>query len=741
MKIKILLIIVFIVILHSCKDIKEEYYQRPSWLEPPIYQILEKRGNFKIYLSCVDKAGFKKNLSGAGFYTVFAPTDSAFNEFFKKYNYNSIDELPIELIKGIVGYSIIQNAYTKEKIDDFQSSRDTTMAKNRAFKRKTFYFKGVYKDTINNDVYNVIDQNYVLPETSPSKSMLYAEDNNYKCIPYFTSDFLKTLNLSAYDYNYFYPYVNFSGFNVVDAKIKEADILAENGVIHIVDKVILPLPNLEEIFKNKPQYSLFRDIVYKYMLSLSEVSEAVQLRYKNYFGINEKIYVKFFPYLNFSPACENYLRFGGGETHDYQKGGWTLFVPTNEALQEFFNTKFLTYYKSLDNMSTELIGDFLNVHFFRTIVWPSKFDKTFNANGEPARFNPETDVVEKIIASNGIFYGVNKIQESDLFYSVYGEILLNPEYQLMLQAIKSLDLHYILINPNFKFTVILISNNQFQSIGFSYDAARNTWSLNNPALGNNASLALTRVINLHIIPNKVIENINDYQMIKTYGGEYIRVNAGRAVAAGNSLRNPPYITLRNMKQAKNGITYTILQPTEALLFSNYNVGYDIKRVFGATKYYKYLEKSYLYSPGYIYDTVKMTIANVQSTDNNTILIPTDAAIDSAVAQGYLPPLPQYGTFTNDDDVKKVYDFVMYHIIAKSCVVQDPTEEGVRGKVETYYRTPEGKTYMYVINDAADFYFMDDYNRIIRLVSDITKYNILSNRCIIHQINGFLKYKK
>ena len=49
-----------------------EYYARPEWLGPPIYQQLSDSGIFTNYLKLVDKAGYDRTLKGAGYFTVFA---------------------------------------------------------------------------------------------------------------------------------------------------------------------------------------------------------------------------------------------------------------------------------------------------------------------------------------------------------------------------------------------------------------------------------------------------------------------------------------------------------------------------------------------------------------------------------------------------------------------------------------------------------------------------------------------
>ena len=127
--------------------------------------------------------------------------------------------------------------------------------------------------------------------------------------------------------------------------------------------------------------------------------------------------------LAFSPNNENFLKL---QDNDGQADSYSMFVPQNAALTSYINTVLLEHYPTLESLPINVIYDFVNAHMWRTAVWPSKFASTFNAVGEEARFNPATDVVDKKILSNGIFYGTNKVQEANVFSSVYGKAYLDP---------------------------------------------------------------------------------------------------------------------------------------------------------------------------------------------------------------------------------------------------------------------------------------------------------------------------
>lgn len=717
----------FVILFFACKE--DPYYARPDSLEPTIYIQLENKGNFTSYLSCVDRAGYKDVLSRAGYFTVFAPTDEAFSKFLASRNKSSVDDLSDDLVSKIVTYSVIYSGYNKEKLDDFQSNDSLDWIEDVAFKRRTAYYNWIYLDTVNGSEMYIADMNAVGAEETPA-GVHRAEDYNNKHIPYFTSEFFAKEKLTQYDYNYFYPDATFSGFNLVDAEVIESDLYAENGMLHIVNKVITPLPSLNELIDDNPQYSEFKKLLDNYLVEYNLAGDDLHYRYEQATGTRPSIYIKEYPTLNYAPNCENYLKYGLGQEHDAQIDGWTAFVPTNAALQEFYNTKFLEFYGSLDVMPQQLISELVNAHLFRTTVWPSKFDITVNPFGEPARFDAESNVIEKKIGSNGILYGVDKVQETDGFYTLLGDIYLNPDYSLMLQALYTTGLYAIVKNTNLKFTIFMVPNSGFEALGFSYDDAINTWYLENEFLGYNASQALSRIINLHIIVNKEYDDFLGTGFIQTYGDEYIRYAGGQLWCTGNLHKNPVVLPL-DKKVRSNGVSYV---NSDLLYYTTNNIGEDLTRT-AYTEFYKYLDASAKALPGFLYDKSTQAITNFSIADPNTLLVPNDTSIEAAVRDGYLPPITSL-PFT-EEELDMVAKFVWYHSLNGIIIVP---ENEITGDVKTLYKTSEGSTYVTVNNEGGNILFFDNYGNTAQVIDpNNTSQTVLSNNAVIHLVSNYLRY--
>ncbi len=83
---------------------------------------------------------------------------------------------------------------------------------------------------------------------------------------------------------------------------------------------------------------------------------------------------------------------------------------------------------------------------WQSTVWPSKFNNTYNFLGEAAKMNTATDIVDRKVLSNGFFYGTKKVNEPNVFATVYGKAYLNPRYTLMTRLL-DMELKGIITNP------------------------------------------------------------------------------------------------------------------------------------------------------------------------------------------------------------------------------------------------------------------------------------------------------
>lgn len=178
-----------VTVFASCTK-EEDTTSKPN----TIVDVASSDPQFSILLQAVTKAGLGSTLSSSGPFTVFAPTNDAFNTLFSQLGVNGIEDLSAEVLKPILLNHVLSG-------------------KNMAADIATGYFA-----TANN--------------TAPGM-------NNVKV------------------------FINKGSSVMVDeSKVIATDVMASNGVIHAVDKVILP-PSVVNHALNNPDFSILVQAVVK----------------------------------------------------------------------------------------------------------------------------------------------------------------------------------------------------------------------------------------------------------------------------------------------------------------------------------------------------------------------------------------------------------------------------------------------------------------------------------------------
>ena len=734
----ILLICFSSMLFTNCrKKAFDEYYGRPDSLTDPIYQQLTTRKNFTSLLQCIDKAGYKSILSSAGYWTMFAPNDSAFQNYFREKNISGISALDSISAQAIIQYLLVYNAFNKDRLDDFQSV--IGWLPDDAFRRRTAYYTGFYNDTTpTGQVVKAIASN-----RNGSTNPFVSADNNNKYITYFTDTYFNIKKLTAADYNYFYPASQYNGFNVAEAKVLNKDIAAENGTIHEIDRVISPLPSLEEYIRTKPEYSEFRKLYNRFMVNFQVNADATK-RFQILTGSSQQVYVKTYSgALAFSPNNENYLKL---QDNDGQQNAWTLFVPRNDVLLSYVRNVILEEYgrdtSKLSTLPPQVIADLLNSHMWQTQVWPSKFSSTASSLGEEARFNAQTDVIDRKILSNGFFYGTSKVQEANVFSSVYARAYLNPKFSMMTRLLDA-ELKFVINSPNQQYTLFMMPDAVLAKAGYDFNASISEWGYTPPGGTRSAGEAvrqrLLRILNTSLIqtPKAELNNLAGSGIIEAYNGEYIKFDNNQ-ISSGGTTESKSIVRVDSAKTARNGKVYYL---NGLLTFADSAIGIHVKNLGLATNsgynlFWKYLEGA----NGNAYNAVSGEITGTATGSFYTVFVPIDSAIRAAVKDGFLPgdkttgnPVFAPTTAAGRDSVSR---FIQYHMLNKKTVIPDGKESG---GFETILKNALGEvTAIGVQNQPGSLILTDMENRKASLILD--KSNQLSNRTVIHLINNYLRYK-
>ncbi|MBS1563281.1 MAG: fasciclin domain-containing protein [Bacteroidetes bacterium] len=717
-------------LLAGCrKKAFDDYYGRPENLAPPIYQQLTARGNFKTLLAVVDKAGYKDILAGAGSFTMFAPNDAAFQKYFTDRGISGVDQIDSATARQIVSFSLVYNAFLRTRLNDYQAN--SGWLAGQAFRRRTAYYRGFYNDTAWSGT------PYTALASNRNGGFVFG-DNNNKYTTYFTDTYFSGHNLTASDYNFFYPSTTFKGFQVADATVVNQDIVAENGYIHEIDRVVLPQPTIDQYLASNPQYSEFRKLLAKYLTAFNPNNDATN-RYQLLTGGKSSVYIKTFnSLLGFSPNNENYLK---TQDNDGQTNGYTLFVPKNDVLLNYINTVLLENYSSLDAMPTQIIVDFVNAHMWQSSVWPSKFASMNNVQGEPAKFTASTDIIDKQVLSNGFFYGTNKVQLANVFTTVYGRPYLDPKYLLMTRAL-DLNYRYTITIPTLRFTVIMMSDSLLNKRGFGFDSRRNDWTYVAPGADSSTIVYsptardnLQRILATHIVPtpNNELDNISGSGIVETLNGEYIKYNNGTFISAG-SQDSGYVVTTNGTRTSSNGRVY---YADKLLTYSTKPLASSILALGTATTSEFYSFAQFLKNAT-IYNASNNSILGVSLGVFYTAFIPNNAAIQAAVTAGLLPKTgtgtPNY-TPTVQADKDLVNNFILYHLLNKTTVVPDGKKNGT---YETLYKKLSGDAGQIIVSNLpGSMKITDAFARTANVIT--ASGNNLADRCVIHLIDNYLQY--
>lgn len=745
----VLLITAVVYITAGCRKKEwDEHYGRPATLEPPIYQQLQSLGRFKSLLTLIDKAGYKETLENGGYWTMFAPNDDALAVYLQQVHKGSADDISADTARMLVQYLLVYNSYTKDRLDDYQATASGSAGwiPSTAFRRRTAYYTGFYSDkNADGQPITAISNNRNTIAAFPLGSYVAADYNN-KYIPYFTDDYFSSHQLTATDYKYFYPQSEYTGFNVAEAKVVTKNLVAENGVIHEIDKMVSPLPSIDEYVKARPEYSSFWAILNR--LKLNNTVQYVynadaSKRYGTLKGTTDPVYVKVYSYLlSYSPNNENHLM---AEENDGQKDCWTMFVPKNDVVDKYVKEVLCEYYKSLDEVPVQIIADFLNAHMFNTAVWPTQFASTRNGAGEEARFDPNADVTDKKFLSNGIVYGTNKVQDANVFRTVYGKMYLNPNYQMMTRLLDYSGQKVKLTQANTPVTLLLIPDTAFHAAGYYYNNANDQWSYRSGSSSttNGVYDKLTRIVNSCIIMSPyrdVLENLGGSGIVKSgdvgVEGEYLKFNNYNIISAG--LQDAGKVAhVDSVKTAVNG---KVCYLNSMLLYSENNIGYHIKALGSVSSsdfnyFWQYLQSSAIFNA-----TTTQIIG--LSGGFYTVFAPDNAAIVKAVNAGLLPGS---GTAPNKTptfnpssaaDKQLVQNFIQYHILENHTVIPDGESSGKFGAV---LKNAQGNALEFTVyNAAGSMQVVDNKGVAANVVVD--KSNNLSNRCVIHLLDNYLNYK-
>lgn len=780
------LVLLMLLLPTGCTD-TEEQYERPSWLEPPIYDVLAGKGNFSLYLQAADKTLYSSILKGAGNYTVFAPNDDAFRRFLSEHSYASVSEVPVDILTQIVAYSMVFNRFETVHLGDVLNTG--VWETGTSIKKRSSYYKTLYKETIDGVEQWVVD----------SPADVTAVVTPYKFLPIFTESYFTGNTLVAMDYEKFFPGAVYSGLNAATGSVLAKDMYAENGIIHEVDAVNLPLENLDEMLGKEGRES-FRNIL--------ETKVGGSWLFVSYLlGENTtEVYKKLYPERNISAVyCKTYQNlpyllnnedYKGTETATTEQQGYTLIVPSNESVEKFAAMlRERAEVGDLSELSLTALTYFLKAHMVPRIVWPSHFASEQNSNEEflngEGKDGPGFDacVTKSSFASNGVLYDTKEVVQSKYFTTVYSEILLNKDCRTLANVayekffindwIPELTKSKLTGDKEVDYIMVLPSDELLKADGFSYDEVNKRFLNENLASSTDAEDRMKRLLRSCVFKRtKGMTELDDFSGFSQlpydgYGyavniyGDIIRFKDNKLQGLGNILdgteveveevdfdyinghvfritngtmieyspRNTSGITAFTSPKLYDRITAYAEENTDCRLFKQY-----MDRIYGGT------------SPSFI-----------RESTNYTILVPTDEAIRNAVGSDLLPALPDGSDAFAPEDKPLVERFIQLCFLTGTVVPDDGMTYIEPGKNEslslnTVYKLTDSELDLWSVNTAVQvakqadnslaFHFQDikknDWLQVegyapVNIVREPGKSNYPGSLSVIHAVDGIIGF--
>jgi len=471
----------------SCR---EDYYldeEEPTWLGGSIYDFLKEEGKYDYFVRLIDDLDYAEVLSKTGSKTLFVVDDATFDAFLSNNDWgvSSYEQLSDSHKKLLLNSSMLNNVYFSDMLG-YGAGRE----EGQTIRRTSAV-------SIYDNLTKVVGED--LPE-SPywdkyrKDGMVLLKDNTPAPLVNLTYDYLIKNNLTGEDYRILtnqdssYVYDRTDVF-VNGVRIAEPNLKCKNGVVHRLEKLVMPLTNMAEVVSNDPSVSRFSQLLNRF--AAPYYSRTASLEYQRIYGGSDSVFVKKYLAthghsngLNMSligtdadgniqisaPAdtlVDSYLKFDPGwntfTTSDLipvSQDMGVMFVPSDAALEAYWNGgggEFLKdRFGSWENVPNYVIDDFVNNHMKPSLIAsvPSKFNQVKN-DGQVEMGVEIGDVERTIMCCNGVVYVTNRVFPPVSYVAVSAPTLVNENMKIMRWAIEQYGFDAYLLSMDSYYSFIL----------------------------------------------------------------------------------------------------------------------------------------------------------------------------------------------------------------------------------------------------------------------------------------------
>lgn len=421
------LLVIMFVFICSCESEIDKYYEVPDTVRGSAWEYLEEQGNYKLFLQAAQISGYEYMLVGKGLCTVFAPNDDAFSGWMQKKGYVSMEDVPMEELKVLVAYHLVQDVFSVKDLTSFSvdlHAIDPEEGEGECYRFKTFAKPGV------ESVYD--------PFVKKQRLMYHYE----YYLPVVSARLLKNRNGNDPEggYKCFFPDVNWQGTDddrlyIQDATVTEGGITTSFGYIHKIDKVLEPLPTIYESLRENPQYSLFVSLWDRFANMVYNSSLSNQ-----YAAAGDSLYVFYF---NANPTGSQSNNLMPSIAHewtglsndigydDYMRYAYNIFAPRNEVLQQYLDEKFPGY--AIEDIPLIPLYYILQAYARnkQELILPQQIDEGLEGeNGEEWGVTT-SDVEYYEMCCNGVIYGIKQALKPVVLEGITAPLMLDKEFSYL----------------------------------------------------------------------------------------------------------------------------------------------------------------------------------------------------------------------------------------------------------------------------------------------------------------------
>ena len=443
-------ITLLVLLFFGCKDDKlTGIYATPSWLPGKLYSQILSKPELTTFAELVKISGYDTIINVSGSFTVFAPSNDAFTQYFQSNpNYKKVSDIPKAEVVKLVKYHIVQDGWSKKQLMslDVNGWIDSLDLKNnlpRGYKRQTLMMEknrkyGVRKSIyFPNDITNVLSQRLDIIDTTATTKYMRVITDSRKYAPIFYKQYFDIYNLSTSDFEFYFgrPFLSANDIYYCGGRITSPELFAENGFVYVIDQVIEPLKNGVEFLtdNSKNNYSTFYNLLNmfsEFSYNATETSKqpgaAQGLRVDSLFNLS-------YPQLVFdinselTKAPRGTVGLPANVSIRYDQG---ILAPTNDAMDQLVSQYLAggNNWGSIENAPENIKRIIVNSCLSINPIYPTDIQKGI-LNGESDNIVIDgSSIVQKEYGSSCTFIGVNKPVVPRAFSSVTGPIYLRKGF-------------------------------------------------------------------------------------------------------------------------------------------------------------------------------------------------------------------------------------------------------------------------------------------------------------------------